>query len=150
MTARHVIATLLLQTVAIVGASAATVDTRAYLRADGGYDFFDLSGSLLGWSSLNNKHSYDYFDRAGSFLGWSSALTPGRTDFHDAAGVRFRTIENDVSGNVVVLDELGIIRNYGASNYRGGSDVYTHEGLPSGVGTPSSYDVTGRVEPSEE
>jgi hypothetical protein len=150
MSTHRAIAMLLLLAGASASAGAATVDTRAYLRADGGYDFFDLSGSLLGWSSQNTKHSYDYFDRTGAFLGWSAALTPGRTDFHDAAGVRFRTIENDVSGNVVVLDELGIIRNYGASNYRGGSDVYTHEGLPSGIGTPSSYDVTGRVEPGEE
>ena len=63
----HATAALLLFTIACAGA--ATVDTRAYLRADGGYDFFDLSGSLLGWSSMNNKYSYDYFDRTGSFIG---------------------------------------------------------------------------------
>lgn len=146
MTLRYVLALLSLCALG----EAATVDTRAYLRADGGYDFFDFSGSLLGWSSMNNKHSYDFYDRTGSFIGWSAALTPGRTDFYDATGIKFRSIENDASGGIVVLDELGIIRNYGASNYRGGSDVYTHEGLPSGTGTGSGYEVTGRVNLGEE
>src|SRR4051812_15867639 len=85
-------------------AASGAEDSRAMQRSDGGYDFFDLSGTYLGQSVLNHQDSYDYYDAQGMFTGWSAARTSGQVDFYDAAGSLYRTIVIDAVGGALNFD----------------------------------------------
>ena len=104
-------------------------DTRAYLRSDGGYDFFNFSGTLVFFSVPNEKGSYNFFDRTGQAIGWSEAKTNNRIEFFDASGTLYRVLERSVDGGVAVSSALGQLYNIAAPNAVGGTDNYDPKGL---------------------
>lgn len=102
-------------------------DTRFYARPDGGYDFFDFSGSLIGQSQRNEHGSYDFFDRLGKKVGWTAVTSTGRIEFHDVIGTVFRIIERSVDGSTVVYDGDGKMMSYAAPSYLGGGGTQNYD-----------------------
>src|SRR5258708_2168365 len=134
---------------ALAAALPAAEDSRAVRRADGGYDYYDVSWSLIGESTPNHKGAYDYHDAHGMFMGWSESPTPSQVDFYNAAGVLFRSVVTDVSGTQISSDGAGVIRNIGALNYRGGVDNYDMHNNFANTGTGLDYIQNGQPDHDE-
>ena len=121
-------------------APVAAEDTRFFPRPDGGYDFFDFSGSLIGQSQRNEHGSYDFFDRFGKKVGWSSVTSTGRIEFRDAAGALYRIIDRTVDGSAVVYDADGKLMNHSAPSYlAGGTQNYDVQGYATSFGFYGSF-----------
>lgn len=104
-------------------------DTRSYLRSDGGYDYFNFSGTLVFFSVPNEKGSYDFFDRTGRSIGWGEMKTANRMEFFDATGTLYRVLERSVDGGVAISSAMGQLYNLSAPNVLGGTDNYDPKGL---------------------
>lgn len=104
-------------------------DTKACLRSDGGYDYFDFSGTLLFFSVPNEKGSYDFFDRTGRSIGWAEMKSANRMEFFDSTGTLYRVLERSVDGGVAISSALGKLYNLSAPNLFGGTDNYDPKGL---------------------
>lgn len=138
---------LLFLLIAPIAALPGAEDTRMYQRSDGGYDFFDFSGTLLSYSVPNEKGSYDFFDRAGKRIGWAEAKDGGnRIEFFDASGTLYRVIERAVDGASAASSPLGKLYNLSAPNVLGGTDNYDPKGMLSSYTASGDYVV---VKPDE-